>query len=235
MRRLALALPLFALLLGACDPEARLGPSCPVPAEGGLLLWNGVESFVPGAAVPLVPFHATRPGAYEALDASCLRRIELSPEEAGRIERTADGTVTLRIADDAPLGEVFGVRADYGGQVLRSRFSVYLPERSPLVGYWRQTPHGCAPDSAIGELVFSADGTFSVTWQPFEAYRDYWGTWDHDPASGWLELTVEGGNNTPVGVASGTVVVDAAGMALVSASFGRRREHVPECRNPFPR
>jgi hypothetical protein len=46
-------------------------------------------------------------------------------------------------------------------------------------------------------MVFEADGTFTVTWTPFELYKDYWGTYDYDLASGALSLQVEGGNYIP--------------------------------------
>lgn len=235
LARATLLLPLVSLLL-ACGTDERLGSACPDPGAGagGMLLWDGVESFVPGTTIPLVPLHATMPGSVEALDPGCLRDVEVVPPDAGQIVRE-DGLVALRVAGDAPLGEVFRVRARYREQSLSGRFSVFDPELSPLVGYWRQDPTGCAPGSDIRELVFSADGTFSVTWEPFEAYKDYWGNWHYDTASGWLELTLVSGNREEPGLRSGTVVVDGTGMALVSASFGRRRDDVPECRGPFPR
>ncbi len=49
----------------------------------------------------------------------------------------------------------------------------------------------------IRELLFHADGRFSVTWIPFEVYRDYWGTYTQDPRAGRLSLVVEGGNYVP--------------------------------------
>ena len=51
--------------------------------------------------------------------------------------------------------------------------------------------------SWIGELEFTAGGGFSVTFQPFESYKDYWGGYRLDQATGALSLTVTGGNMTP--------------------------------------
>ncbi len=42
----------------------------------------------------------------------------------------------------------------------------------------------------MGELKLTAGGEFDVTWQPFEAYRDYWGTYTYDAATRRLVLTV---------------------------------------------
>jgi hypothetical protein len=53
------------------------------------------------------------------------------------------------------------------------------------------------PDQLIRELIFRADGTFSVTWQPFEIYTDYFGKYVYDMQNGSLELTIENGNYIP--------------------------------------
>ena len=57
----------------------------------------------------------------------------------------------------------------------------------------RQVP----AERSIGELEFRADGTFSVTWVPFETYRDYWGRYTLDLRTGRLNLQVETGNYVP--------------------------------------
>jgi len=56
---------------------------------------------------------------------------------------------------------------------------------------------GILPEMPIGELIFEADGTFSVTWTPFELYRDYWGEYSFDLASGRIDLAITGGNYVP--------------------------------------
>ena len=75
---------------------------------------------------------------------------------------------------------------------------------SPLVGYWREvqqiscdTGEAFEPDPRIEELVLRDTGDFSVTWQPFETYVDYWGTWTHDPETASIGLEIEGGNWVP--------------------------------------
>ena len=76
-----------------------------------------------------------------------------------------------------------------------------------LVGRWRQSSWSlCTPvprlgaeeiDPPIGELVFDADGGFSVTWVPFEVYHDYRGTFTTDVRAGAIELKRGQGNFTP--------------------------------------
>ena len=68
--------------------------------------------------------------------------------------------------------------------------------------------HGCENSANCGappgdefqliqEMVFEADGTFRVTWLPFEAYVDYWGTYTFDLESGAIDFQVSGGNYVP--------------------------------------
>ena len=101
---------------------------------------------------------------------------------------------------------------------------VFTPEANPLVGLWREAAQiDCAtgnefvPTTQIGELVFGADGTFGVTWFPFEVYKDYWGTYRFDLAAGTLELVVEGGNYVPRDVdGSGRFRFDATGRLILT-------------------
>ena len=69
---------------------------------------------------------------------------------------------------------------------------MFTPEANPLVGSWQEEP------GTINELIFRADGSFSVTWNPFEAYKDYWGTYTFDLDTGSIGLTIAGGNQMPV-------------------------------------
>ncbi len=79
-------------------------------------------------------------------------------------------------------------------------------EGAPLVGTWREeTQIACGTgaevpvpaNSRINELVLRADGTFSVTWMPFESYKDYWGRFQADIPEGRLSLFVDYGNHVP--------------------------------------
>ena len=57
------------------------------------------------------------------------------------------------------------------------------------------TPADEAP--LIREFKLNEDGTFAVTWFPFERYKDYWGTYTVDRESGAVTFTVTGGNAVP--------------------------------------
>jgi hypothetical protein len=68
----------------------------------------------------------------------------------------------------------------------------------------------------IKELRFKADGEFSVTWEPFEVYKDYWGTYAHEIGQGTLDLVVTGGNYVPNDVdGSGSLLLDEEGRLVL--------------------
>lgn len=90
---------------------------------------------------------------------------------------------------------------------------------SPLAGNWHQTLEECA--APIAELLFKADGTFHVTWTPFETYEDYWGTWGYNAASGQLDLTIANGNYIPPDVVrSGRATIAGDVLTFEGVSFG---------------
>lgn len=120
-----------------------------------------------------------------------------------------DQSGLLRIDATARAGTTFEVSASVEGgrRVLRKTVHIYTPESNPLVGLWRQSRWKlCTPvpelpassmDPPVEELEFRADGSFSVTWKPFEWYRDYWGRYSYDLQSGSIELRIEHGNFVP--------------------------------------
>lgn len=98
-------------------------------------------------------------------------------------------------------------------------------EASGLVGAWWaeevqfdcETLEEVTPEEPIGELAFESDGVFSVTWMPFETYRDYWGTYEIDAETGAIELHVEGGNHVPDDIdGSGFYAIDEQGRLVLS-------------------
>ncbi|MBI4604295.1 MAG: hypothetical protein HY721_20240 [Planctomycetes bacterium] len=115
-------------------------------------------------------------------------------------------TGTVRVEPSVPHGTVITVTADVesGRRLLTADLHVYTPEMNPFVGTWREaaqiecgTGAEAAPEQPIEELVFEADGYFSVTWTPFEVYKDYWGRYAYDLATGAVSLEAEAGNYVP--------------------------------------
>jgi hypothetical protein len=146
----------------------------------------------------------------------------VSPDEGASI----DGQTGVFVVDPAtPSGEVFTVTADVesGRRLVSIEVYVYTPEANPLVGIWREqaqltcdTSEDSVPEDRIGELRFDADGSFSVTWAPFEIYRDYWGTYAFDLNQGTLDFTGAEGNYVPEDVdGSGSWVIDEEGRLVL--------------------
>jgi hypothetical protein len=110
------------------------------------------------------------------------------------------------VEPDTEHGRVYEVSASIEGgrRVITSSVYVVRRDANPLVGFWREQTQlacdsslGIVPTTPIKEFQFKADGTFYVTWRPFEIYHDYWGSYTYDLGKGKLDLLIEGGNYIP--------------------------------------
>jgi hypothetical protein len=157
---------------------------------------------------------------FETVDACASWSVE--PSEGAAIDAE---TGAFAVEPDTPSGTVYTVTADVenGRRLVSVEVYVYTQEANPLVGLWREEAQlACdtfedeEPAERIGELRFDADGTFSVTWMPFEIYRDYWGSYQFDSQQGTLSLNVEGGNYVPEDVdGNGSFLIDGQGRLVL--------------------
>lgn len=74
----------------------------------------------------------------------------------------------------------------------------------PIVAQWTEevqfackTNAESVPKELLGELIFKPDGTFTVTWHPFETYVDYRGTYKLEASKPNLELSAVSVNYLP--------------------------------------
>jgi len=135
-------------------------------------------------------------------------------------------TGVFAVDQGTPSGSVFTVSADVenGRRVVSIEVHVYTLEDNPLVGLWREeaqlacgTGEEVVPEEPIRELRFGADGSFAVTWKPFEIYVDYRGTYAYDLTRGTLDLVVEGGSYVPDDVdGTGSFSIDEEGCLILS-------------------
>lgn len=88
----------------------------------------------------------------------------------------------------------------------------------------------------IREMVFREDGSFLLTWTPFESYWDYGGRWTHDPRTGRLDIEVTGRQNylPPDADLSGRVRIDGDTLTVDDMFFGSPRRG-PACPSVFTR
>ena len=84
----------------------------------------------------------------------------------------------------------------------------------------------------IGELEFRASGWFSVTWTPFETYRDYVGEYSFDPPKHALSLKITGGAFVPrIFHGQGTYkLLDDKTLELRGLYLGSQDEEKPNLR-----
>jgi len=156
---------------------------------------------------------------FDPLDVKAVWSV--SPSSGAKIDQNGLFTVD----ENTPSGSVFRVTADINNGQATSGIDVYIyrTEDNPLIGTWREDAQiACGselpvtPDHLIGELRFRADGSFSVTWYPFEVYTDYDGKYQYDMQNGGLELTIEYGNYIPGDVdTSGSFSIDGENRLIL--------------------
>ncbi len=223
------ALVIAAVLLAACanPPEERVvlpgsfadgdPVSCAPPSSfGGFLFWMEPPALPPGASLVLQPWFTPQPGVMEPVPAACLEGVAISgPGALGQ-----DGRTVVVDAEAAP-GEAIQVQGRVGEATLSGRILVYQEDVQPLVGTWSQLEEACEGSVPVRELIFHPDGTFSLTWTPFEVYKDYWGTYAFDAATSFLRLDATGGNHIPVDAElAGDVRIDTDQLTLPRSLFG---------------
>jgi hypothetical protein len=98
--------------------------------------------------------------------------------------------------------------------VLRGMYFGRAPQ-SPVVGIWRQSQEkpctsAWIQEERVHELIFAADGRFSVTYKAFCDYKDYWGRYTYDRANGRITMQIDGGSTVPDDF-------DGEGMAMYEA------------------
>lgn len=160
--------------------------------------------------------------AFNTLDIDACTHWSVEPSDKASIDPMSG---MLRVSASAQPGDKLTVTADVAGgrKVVTIDVYVYTPEANPLFGIWREDVElACAdgaeikPEHAINELLFRADGTINVTWNPFELYIDYWGTYAFDKSAGTLDIRATGGNYVPEDIdGNGTFSINADGALVL--------------------
>ena len=221
---------------GGADPTLATlsGDACPDVGEKAYLFWMEPRSAEPGDKIALFPYWTDMPGAYNDLPAGCLDQLSVFPEGAASFSRQEDGTAIAEISPDAAPGTMVMLSGTYDGHGLSGPVQVYRAADNPLVGTWHQSEEGCPAESAVRELVFTGGGEFSVTWTPFESYKDYWGTYTYDAATGAISLDIESGNQVPDdAVTEGTATLTDGALAFDRLFLGTPGQAAGPCRADF--
>ena len=184
-----------ALIFAGSLAAVQVSEPCVPRAESAAAIWwFGALERPRGASISLEASWTDRPGAFQPIPKRCVTDLEISP--AGLATIGADGA-SIRVADDAPSGALITITGRVADQTLEAQVRVLDPIDAPLSGTWKQAHASCAEPAPVRELVFNAEGRFTVTWTPFEAYRDYWGAYRLDPATRAFSAEVESSNRRP--------------------------------------
>ena len=226
--------------VGGADADAAQatlsGEACPDIGDRAYFFWMQPRSAEPGDKIALTPYWTDMPGAYNDLPPGCLDELSVYPEGAATFSREADGLAIATIGEDVEAGTRVLLSGSYRSHGLTGPVEVFRAADNPLVGTWRQGGENCPASSAIQELVFTGGGDFSVTWTPFEVYKDYWGTYTYDLETGAIHLDVESGNQIPEDIVpDGTVVLSDDSLSFETLSFGTPGQAEGVCTGSFPR
>lgn len=222
--------------LAACRPApAQVGSECLDDPEARIVIGDGhAIALRPGATATLHVI-CTQFGFMES-DVSVPVTWTLEAKGLGSLDAK---TGALALAASARPGTRAKVLAELTvrgkRQRLQSEVVVIDAAPQPWAGMWEESarlacdssgktggPDPTPADEAplMRELMLNEDGSFTVTWFPFERYKDYWGTYAVDRKTGAVTFTVTGGNSVPPPGAdlTGTLRFEPSG-ALVLADL----------------
>jgi len=159
-----------------------------------------------------------------------------------KVSRAAiDANGRLQVSRYARIGDRIVVTADVAGQSVFQAVHVIDPRPNPIAGAWTQDGAaqctGRAPTEPVREMMIRRDGRFSVTFTPFESYKDYWGTYTYERATGALGMRAVGGNRVPDGIdLAGTAGVANGRLTLRGVWLGQPEPGAPRaCTYTFRR
>lgn len=214
-----------AMLLAA----AMLFPSSAVARDDGLPCATMAPHYLDfspilarqGTTIQLLP-HRGMPYEMQLEPAKCMRRWKLSNPKLARLGPKQTLVIAADATPDAMLTVSYQVRDGGKWHPVKADLRIVARDAKVLTGIRSQKAiEGCTGMDKVGEIEFRADGSFAVTYQPFESYRDYWGSFTYDPATGALAMTVTGGNFTPGNLdLTGTATLDGNALTLSGFALG---------------
>lgn len=146
---------------------------------------------------------------------NCASDWQVRPPEHASVDPIAG---TLSIQKSAPRGAIINISYVAAARTWETQVKIVGHDETVVFGKWSERVEGnCAVSHLIKEFELLPSGTFSVTYEPFETYRDFWGEYVFEQDTGALRMTVTGGNRRPTASsltaharlsASGALVID---------------------------
>ena len=176
------------------DHLLLISPNDTEPGESAQIILAGPECFRCAALLPV-----------EA-------QVAWSVEPAGSLSIDQE-TGLLSIGAATQAGTRFTITVDVENvrYTVSAEVNVYSATENPLIGIWGETRTG-----NINQLLLTSGGELVVTVNPYGSYQDYWGNYTVDLATGSIELTATGANQTSSdSQGTGTFVISAIGVLIL--------------------
>ena len=179
---------------GGSEPvKVSEDPKCYPVNSHRFFIATETQIFRQGATVRIRPMADSSPFGDQELAPACLSYWSISGPARLSRDRSA-----FTIAPDAAIGSIVRIRFKKDATEVISEFRVVGRDEILLTGrYSQKSVTGCEIAEPVRELEFNPNGGFSVTFLPFETYKDYWGGYTFDPATGHIRMNVTGGNFVP--------------------------------------
>jgi hypothetical protein len=189
---------------------------CPWEPHHFIFLDTDTTIYRQGATVRLTPRYDKAPAGTGEIPLHCTARWTLTGPA-----RLARDHGSFTIDSDAPVGAEVAIGYRFGTETATRRFRVIGRDEIVLTGTRGQRSlERCDGLSPVRELIFAPGNHFSVTFAPFETYKDYWGGYSFDPATGALRFGVEDGNYVPPGLdLEGHARLDAGGRLILDGFY----------------
>jgi hypothetical protein len=177
-----------------------------------------------GQIVKLTPTLDTSPAGTHVLPLRCVSDWVVTGPATLSADRTA-----VTIAPDAAVGSIVRISFRHEGEPVVAELKVIGRDAIVLTGlYSQKAVANCQATDPVRELEFTPGDHFSVTFYPFETYRDYWGTYTFDPATKRIAMKVEGGNFVPPSLDLEGEVDFSAGRLVLKGVFLGARSSEPQ-------
>lgn len=170
-----------AVLAGAAARDDFDPDRCQVPRERGAVILSivGEPKVKAGETVAVKPRYTSNPGAFDDLPLKCFSGWQVSDAKTAKLSRDRRSVI---VAADAKAGGSFTVSAVFLGRRISQTYTVIVPVRSPIVGFWTQEGVSACPEATrVFDLVFERSGDFAVSFGPsMHGNKDYQGKWRVD-------------------------------------------------------